>query len=126
MSSVLRWLVRRELSKNFKTIIMGKAAKFKELRRIANSLPAMDAAGGGCTEIKKGYTCIKEGILIDLAGNPINPEIWYKFPAAERNDVNHYNALRKAYDKGGMKEVEVYCKAIEEYKSKTAAATEPA
>ena len=106
---------------------MGKAAKFKKLRKLASQLPAININKEGQVEIKSGAICVAEGILKDLAGNDIDPNLYYKFPAPKSVPLNHNKKMKEAYKKYGMKGVETYGHSVINYvNSKTAAATEPA
>lgn len=90
---------------------MGKAAKFKKLRRLASQLPAIN---------------IKRVIAERVVGNDlkdseipegmkINPRLTYRRKKVVDVPLNHNRKLKEAYKKAGIQGAAAYANAVNQY-----------
>lgn len=89
---------------------MGKAAKFKKLRRLASHLPAINRKQV-IGEIVHGYQ-LKEK---EVDGREVVPAALYKRKKVIEVPLNHNRHLKNAYKKAGMQGAAQYANAVAAY-----------
>ena len=88
---------------------MGKAAKLKQLRRLASQMPVISTGQNIHVVLKGRNIPLKK----DKDGNDIDPEKVY---GGEKNiPVNHYKKMKQNYGKAGMAGAAVYARSVKEY-----------
>lgn len=91
---------------------MGKAAKLKQLRRIASQLPAIQTKQKVSEKILGSHIIdTKE----DKDGKPIDPRQLYRRQRIEEVPLNHYKKMKQNYNKAGMAGAAHYAKSVVEY-----------
>jgi hypothetical protein len=87
---------------------MGKAAKFKKLRKLANQLPVLhtrrvigEKVMGNDLEDRE----IPEGMEVD-------PRLYYRRKKVVEVPLNYNRKLKDAYKKAGMKGAEMYASSV--------------
>lgn len=85
---------------------MGKAAKFKQLRRLASQLPAIQSGQNMHVLVKGRNVPIQK----DKYGLEIDPEKVYGGEKAL--PVNHYKKMKQNYNKAGMAGAAVYARSV--------------
>lgn len=89
---------------------MGKASKFKKIRKLASQLPAMkDRAIIG--ERVKGVDLIERGID-KVQGMAVNPNIDYRQKKSVQAPLNHYKKMKQYFNQFGGAGVKGYVGAI--------------
>lgn len=83
---------------------MGKAAKFKKLRKLASQLPAINTRQV-IGEIVHGYQ-LKEK---EVGGHKVVPAALYKRKEVIEVPLNHNRHLKEAYKKAGMQGCGTIC-----------------
>lgn len=93
---------------------MGKASKFKKIRKLASSLPAINTKAMLGIRLK-GSDLINEGLLT-LGTHEIKediiPENDYKSVKQIEVPLNHNKKMKQAYQKYGMNGVNQYVNSI--------------
>jgi hypothetical protein len=96
---------------------MGKAAKLKQIRRLANQLPHVNTKGIA-VNIMQGKELITNGIDKLKNGDEINPDGKYKQKIPITVPLNHYRKMKSLYNKYGATDVVAYAKAIQNHSNK--------
>ena len=94
---------------------MGKAAKFKKLRKLASQLPAINTK-----QVIGERLSGKElmGIEKDGEGNAIDSRLTYRQKKLITVPLNHNRKLKQAYKNAGMKGAAMYANAVLNYTKK--------
>lgn len=91
---------------------MGKASKFKRIRKIASQMPVIEVTRPlgekvtGSDVIKSGVKELKDGTAIDPHGN-------YKRNVPVKVPLNHNKNMKRLYNKGGAAAVGSYIGAVQ-------------
>lgn len=92
---------------------MGKKAKFKKIRRLANQLPEIN------TKIIVGETLTGSQVVYDgvseIDGKPVNHAAFYKKKRIVEKPLNHNRKMKKMYNKYGAAGVNHYANAVIQY-----------
>jgi hypothetical protein len=92
---------------------MGKACKLKKIRKVAKGLPALERKTvvginlTGAELIKGGVTTVKE--------KEVDEKEMYHAKRTVRLPVNHARAMKKLYNKNGIKGVSGYIDAVNNF-----------
>ncbi len=80
---------------------MGKASKFKKLRKMASQLPDINTrqVKGGYEE--RGSELLKQGFK-EIGGLPVDPDKVYVGKRLIEVPLNHNRKMKQAYQKFGM------------------------
>lgn len=97
---------------------MGKAAKFKKIRRIASQLPVINTKSV-IGSVVDGSELIKSGIK-EVEGKKVDPELNYRKKQSVSIPLNHNKKMKKLYNMGGVAGVNMYIKAVQQYQQKKA------
>lgn len=90
---------------------MGKAAKFKKLRKLAAQLPAVNYLTNVPGEKKQGKELKKMGVT-EVGGKPVIDEAWYIENKQVEKGLNHHKKMKQAYKKNGLVGVTSYGNAV--------------
>jgi hypothetical protein len=94
---------------------MGKKAKLKAIRKIANTMPdIMTVQMLG--EAIIGDMAIKDGIK-EIDGNPVDPNNYYRRKTPVQNSLNHNRKMKQLYNQYGAKAVSEYIAAVAQYEA---------
>lgn len=95
---------------------MGKKSKFKQIRRMAEQIPAIPSSARVKVQ-KTGMELLKEGIK-EADGKPINPLGRYYQSKKVAVPTNHNRKMKKLYNKSGHAGVKAYLNDTTEYLKK--------
>jgi hypothetical protein len=90
---------------------MGKAAKFKRLRKLAAQLPQVNTRKTVVSGFQKGIDLLEKGIE-EVEGKPVNPIGFYKKTQTISVPVNHHKKMKQFYNKYGSEGVKGYIAAV--------------
>lgn len=93
---------------------MGKKAKFKQLRRIANQLPEILVESFQLKEVVTGAELIKSGVT-EVKGTPVHPHLKYKQREVAQKPMNHHRKMKQMYNQYGPAGVGAYLEAVDDY-----------
>ena len=83
----------------------------KALTAIASGLPRQDYHYLG-KQVEKGSDLLQRNILEDGDKKPVLPHIEYIKKIPLKNEVNHVNRLKSAWDAGGLEAVKNYLRPM--------------
>lgn len=89
---------------------MGKAAKFKKLRKLANKLPALNTRRVVGVKIS-GKEAIERNMSHEN-GKPLDETAPYRAKKLVEVPLNYNRKLKDAYQKAGMKGAEMYANSV--------------
>lgn len=99
---------------------MGKKAKLKKIRRIAEAMPIINTRRVHAT-IVTGEELLKKGVK-DVKGQEVDPNINYREKKIVSVPLNHNRKMKKLYQMNGMNAVKMYMGAVKQYEEKRNAA----
>jgi hypothetical protein len=83
----------------------------KQLEAIAKGMPRQEYVSYG-TLVEKGCDLIQKGIMEDGDKKPILTHKEYLKKIPVKNEVNHFNRLKSAFDSNGIEGVKKYVKPL--------------
>lgn len=94
---------------------MGKKSKFKQLRKIASTMPAiqLNVVKG---EVVEGRELEKEGIK-EVEDKPIDSDAKYRKKTIVQQPLNHHRQMKKLYNKMGALGVRAYVNEVNRFVS---------
>lgn len=90
---------------------MGRAKKFKLLRRQSKTLPTETTVAVFGKPIM-GHELIKEKEITEVEGQKVVPDKMYREKQGVPVAVNHYRKLKKAYNKGKIEGMQEYAQGV--------------
>jgi len=93
---------------------MGKKAKLKQLRRIAQQMPQIMTSKPVASAID-GSDLIKQGVTKLSNGDKVDPLKTYRQVQGVPTPLNHERKMKDAYNKGGEKAVNIYIQSVRIY-----------
>jgi hypothetical protein len=95
---------------------MGKAAKFKKLRKLANRLPIITTTTI-IGERKSGKELTD--VMYDDKGQPIDSNLTYIKKSVVKVPLNHNRKMKQIYNKFGAEGIEGYVAAVVNYEKQS-------
>lgn len=90
---------------------MGKKAKYKRLRALAESMPVVTRKENE-TVVKVGKDLLKAGVITTAENLPVEPDQRYQATIKKDVPVNHERALKKIMKRNGFEGVKVYINSL--------------
>ena len=91
---------------------MGKAAKFKQIRRISRQLPVLFTTQTIGTKVMGKE--LPEHIT-EVAGKPVVYDAVYRFKESKEKILNHNRKMKEIYNKRGVGAVNAYIAAVNKF-----------
>lgn len=98
---------------------MGKASKFKKLRKAAKQLPVINLKIAVPGDTVKGSNLIKQGLTKCKDGKDVQPELYYREGKVIERPLNHNRIMKQQYNKGGYAAVGAYANAVIQHVKKS-------
>lgn len=97
---------------------MGKASKFKQIRKMAATMPALKILKPK-SQIITGAQLIERGTT-ELNGDPVDPKQVYKESGKVEVSANHVNEMKRLFKKFGQRGILGYQVAVDNQVKKLA------